>query len=83
MERIRQCLQAELNPSLMELSDDSARHAGHRQQATHGGGHFCLIIASEQFLGQGKAACHRMVYRALGLMFSEEIHALSINIVEH
>ena len=75
-ERLRQALQ----PTRLELRDDSAAHAGHAGQRGHGGGHFFLSIASPRFDGKSLAACHRLVYDALDGMFSEEIHALSIDI---
>ncbi len=82
MARIETRLRAQLDPSRLELADDSAQHAGHRQQAAHGGGHFCLTVAADCFVGQGRAACHRMVYQALDGMFSDDIHALTIHIVD-
>ncbi|MDX8408466.1 MAG: BolA family protein [Mariprofundales bacterium] len=75
-------LRAQLCPSRLELVDDSAQHAGHRQHATHGGGHFCLTVAADCFSGHGRAACHRMVYQALEGMFSDDIHAFTIRIVD-
>ncbi len=78
MQRMRARLQEALQPTRLELRDDSAAHAGHRQHRAHGGGHFCLTIASPRFEGRLLPVCHRMVYDALGGMFSEEIHALSI-----
>ncbi|MDX8413459.1 MAG: BolA family protein [Mariprofundales bacterium] len=69
-----------LQPTSLELRDDSAAHVGHVGNRGHGGGHFCLSIASDRFDGCSLPQCHRLVYDALDGMFTEQIHALSINI---
>lgn len=66
-----------LNPSHIEIQDDSASHAGHAG-AKSGGGHFLLTIVSDQFAGQMTLARHRKIYELLGDMMHKEIHALSI-----
>jgi BolA protein len=68
---------AALQPSRLELVDDSFRHAGH-EGAKGGGGHYSLTIVSGQFAGKSTLARHRMVYEALGPMMHREIHALAI-----
>ena len=75
-DRMRERL-ATLSPIVMEIIDDSARHAGHAG-ARDGGGHFQLHIVAPCFEGAGKMARHRMVYDALGALMRREIHALSI-----
>ncbi len=67
---------APLAPTLVELIDDSARHAGHA--GAGGGGHYRLVVVSPQFAGHGTLKRHRMVYDALGTMMRHEIHAISI-----
>jgi len=76
LERIEQRL-AVLEPETLELSDDSARHAGHAG-AKGGGGHFELVIVSPQFEGKSLQARHRLIYAALGDMMQREIHAIGI-----
>lgn len=68
---------AALEPRHMDLTDDSARHAGHAG-ARSGGGHYRLTIVSERFAGKGTMERHRMVYDALGALMQGEVHALSI-----
>ena len=68
---------AALQPSRLELTDDSALHAGH-EGAKGGGGHYRLTIVSQQFSGKNTLARHRMVYAALGPMMQQQIHALAI-----
>ena len=74
-EDIKQRLSS-LEPSLIELSDQSALHAGHA--GNNGGGHFQLKIVSSRFSNQPQIARHRMVYQALHDLIPHKIHALSI-----
>ena len=68
---------AALDPSRLEIADDSALHAGH-EGAKEGGGHYRLTIISPQFSGKSTVARHRMIYAALGPMMQQQIHALAI-----
>ena len=68
---------AALDPSVVEIQDDSAKHAGHAG-AKAGGGHFRLKIVSPRFAGCRTMERHRLVYDALGPLMKREIHALSI-----
>ena len=68
---------AVLQPSLIEITDDSRQHAGHAG-ARDGGGHYQLKIVSAQFSGKPTLARHRMIYSALGEMMKHDIHALNI-----
>lgn len=77
VERIRAALQAALDPQLLEIEDDSHRHAGHAG-ARDGRGHFNVHIVSAAFEGKLPLARHRAVYAALGSMMDTDIHALSI-----
>ena len=75
--RIRERLAA-LEPSAIELTDESAQHAGHAGAAPGGGTHWRLRIVSARFAGQPAVARHRMVYQALGELMRHPIHALAI-----
>ncbi|MDN5781225.1 MAG: BolA family transcriptional regulator [Luteimonas sp.] len=74
---IRDVLQAAFAPTVLEVRDDSHRHAGHAG-ARDGRGHFDVEIASEAFAGLSPLARHRAVYDALGSLMTTDIHALSI-----
>lgn len=67
---------AALQPSRLQLRDDSALHAGH--EGAKSGGHYALTIVSPQFSGKNTVARHRLVYAALGTMMQKQIHALAI-----
>lgn len=66
-----------LQPARLDITDDSALHAGHSGAAS-GGGHFRMTIVSPLFAGRSTISRHRMVYDALGAMMKHEIHAMSI-----
>ena len=68
---------AALEPTSIEIIDDSAKQAGHAG-ARSGGGHYRLSIISSRFAGRGTMERHRLVYDALGPLMTREIHALSI-----
>jgi BolA protein len=77
LDRIRTRLEAALSPSLLEVGDDSALHAGHPGAAS-GGGHYSVKIASEKFEGVKLVMRHRLVYDSVRDMMHTEIHALAI-----
>jgi len=77
VETIRERLTAALAPSVLDIVDDSAKHAGHAG-AQSGGGHFVVSLVSDAFAGKSLIQRHRMVYDALGEMMQNDIHALSI-----
>ena len=65
-----------LEPTTIEITDDSASHAGHAGNT--GGGHYSLYIVSSHFYGKSHIIRHRMVYQALADLMTSKIHALSI-----
>ncbi|MGB3392409.1 MAG: BolA family protein [Stenotrophomonas sp.] len=77
VERIEVALRTAFAPQLLEVEDDSHRHAGHAG-ARDGRGHFNVSIVSEAFAGKAPLARHRAVYAALGEMMQSDIHALAI-----
>lgn len=66
-----------LQPSHVEIIDDSALHAGHAG-AKSGGGHYRLNIVSTGFANMNTLARHRLVYATLGDLMQQKIHALTI-----
>lgn len=65
-----------LVPSKLEIIDESHLHAGHAGNT--GGGHFKVLIVSEQFAGLLPLKRHRLVFAAVGDLMQQQIHALSI-----
>lgn len=79
VEMIREHINAALDPSELDIVDESHLHAGH---SGHGGaGHFRVRIVSEKFTGQAPLARHRMVFAAVDNLMPSEIHALSIDAI--
>lgn len=74
---IRQKLEDALKPELIEIVDHSAAHAGHA--GNKGGGHYNVTIVSEQFEGKSLVQRHQLIYKIMGDMMKDEIHALGIN----
>ena len=74
---IEERLRAALAPQNLEITDESAQHAGHAG-AKSGGGHYALVVVSSNFAGKSLVERHRMIYDALGDAMHREIHALSI-----
>jgi BolA protein len=75
--KIRERLAA-LEPTSLDLVDESAQHAGHAGAAPGGQTHWRLSIVSPRFAGQPTVARHRMIYQALGELMQHPIHALAI-----
>lgn len=81
--RIEEQLRARLNPSHLEVLDESALHAGHAGANAEGfGSHFRVRIASPAFAGKSRVARHRLVYDALQNFIDEGLHALAIEIID-
>jgi BolA protein len=68
-----------LQPTELEVIDESAAHAGHAGAGAEGyGTHFRVRIASPLFAGKPRVARHRLVYDALQLFIAQGLHALAI-----
>lgn len=77
-ELIRQKLNSDFNPQLIEIIDHSAAHAGH-SGAQKGGGHYHVTIVADVFNGKSLVQRHQLIYAALAEMMKDQIHALGIN----
>jgi BolA family transcriptional regulator, general stress-responsive regulator len=73
---LRSALQAALAPASLEITDDSARHAGHAGATS--GGHFKVRLVAEAFRGRSALERHRLVYAALAPLMAGRVHALNI-----
>jgi BolA protein len=79
-ERIREKLEAALQPARLEIHNDSHLHAGHHQGA-HAGEetHFRLEIVAAGFAGENRVARQRRVYAILaGELAGGVVHALQL-----
>ena len=69
---------AALEPLEVDVVDESESHRGHAGYREGGGTHWRVAIVSPRFAGQPVVERHRMVYRALGNLMQNPIHALAI-----
>ena len=79
---MQQRLQDVLQPTQLEVLDESAAHAGHA--GSNGGlfgSHFRVRIASPLFTGQPRVARHRLVYDALQDFIDHGVHAVAIEVL--
>ena len=82
-QEIERQLQARLQPTRLEVLDESAAHAGHSGANAEGfGTHFRIRIASPLFTGKTRVARHRLVYDALQNFIDQGLHALAIEVVD-
>ena len=71
-----------LQPTHLEVLDESAAHAGHMgADGTGAGTHFRVRIASPLFTGRARLARHRLVYDALQVFIDRGVHALAIELL--
>jgi BolA family transcriptional regulator, general stress-responsive regulator len=76
--QLRSRLEAALQPSLLQIEDDSARHHGHAGWRQGGETHFSVVLVSASFDGKSRLDRQRLVHAAAGDLLVERIHALSI-----
>ena len=69
---------AALAPTMLDIRDDSAKHAGHAGAAS-GARHFSVTIVSERFLGLARVARHRAILACVGDLIPYPVHALAID----
>ena len=80
---IERQLKERLQPTYLEVIDESADHAGHAGANAEGfGSHFRIRIASPAFAGKSRVAKHRLVYDAMQIFIDQGLHALAIDVVE-
>jgi BolA protein len=67
-----------LNPTRLEVIDDSGRHVGHAGHRPGGETHFRIEIVSEAFSGKSRIERHRMVNTLLAEELAGGVHALQL-----
>lgn len=67
-----------LEPILLEIKDDSDKHASHFTVIPGIITHLSLKIVSDKFLGLGQIERHRIVYNILQDDLRDYMHALSL-----
>ena len=77
-DRIREKLEAALQPQRLEIHNDSHLHAGHHHGISGGETHFRLEIVSKIFIGQNRVARQRQVNALLAEELAGSVHALQM-----
>ena len=72
---------AALEPTALEIVDDSESHRGHAGFREGGQSHFHISLTSPAFAGLTRIERHRLVHRTLGDIVPR-IHALSMDLAE-
>ncbi len=78
VDEIAKRLESALSPSRLDISNDSAQHAGHRGDDGTGESHFTVAIEAEAFVGLSRVQRQRLVNQALADLLRDRIHALAI-----
>jgi BolA family transcriptional regulator, general stress-responsive regulator len=76
--RIKQKLTTALEPSSLEVADESHLHAGHSGAREGGQTHYRIKVASARFSGKGRVERHRIVYALLADEIAQGVHALAL-----
>ena len=77
--QLEQRLRERLQPTRLEVIDESHQHNGHAgANGTGFGTHFRVRVASHLFTGKSRVARHRLVYDSLQDFMALGLHALAI-----
>ena len=77
-ERIVARLTAALEPLVLDVIDESDRHAGHAGAREGGGTHYRVRVVSAKFERRSRVERHRRVYDLLAAEFADGLHALAL-----
>ena len=81
-DRMAARLRERLQPSALEVLDESWQHEGHAgANGTGFGTHFRVRIGSPLFTGLPRVRQHRLVYDALQEFIDQGVHALAIEVL--
>lgn len=72
-------LQAAFQPTLLEVINESHKHAGHSGDDGSGESHFRIVIRSPVLADMARVARHRAVQQTLGDL-NQLIHAIALDI---
>lgn len=76
---LRAKLAAALEPTRLEIVDESHLHAGHAGARPEGETHFRIEIVSAAFAGQSRVARQRLVYGIVAEELRTRVHALALS----
>lgn len=78
--RIEALLRQHFAPELLEVTDDSSRHAGHAGARPGGQTHYSVLLVAACFAGESRVARSRAVHAALAEEFAGGLHALALTL---
>jgi BolA family transcriptional regulator, general stress-responsive regulator len=76
--RMRTALMVGLQPTRLDVINESELHAGHRSSPGTGESHFRLLIVSAKFTGLSRVARHRLVNELVASELAGGVHALAL-----
>ena len=77
--RMREALMVGLEPTRLDIINESEMHAGHRSSPGTGESHFRMVVVSPKFTGKSRVDRHRMVNELLGSELKRGVHALALS----
>lgn len=78
--RLREKLMVALEPTRLDIVNESELHAGHRSSPGTGESHFRILIVSPMFAGVSRVGRHRMVNDVIADELKDGgIHALALS----
>lgn len=78
-DEIEDRLTAAFHPSVLEVVNESHRHAGHAGDNGSGESHFHITIRAEAFQPMSRVGRHRAVQQALGDL-NQRVHAIGLDV---
>lgn len=75
---IREALMIALEPTRLDVVNESHMHAGHASSPGTGESHFRVLVVSPLFKGLSRVERHRMINAALADLLRHKVHALAI-----
>lgn len=78
---MRELLMVALEPTRLDVVNESHMHAGHAGSPGTGESHFRILVVSPKFAGQSRVQRQRLVNDALGDLLRHRIHALAMSAI--
>jgi BolA protein len=74
-------LNQQLNPTHLEVLDESHLHQGHKHNTMQGDSHFKVIISAPLLQNKTKLEQHKAIYGILDYEIKNQIHAIAIQVI--
>lgn len=77
---IKEKIEQEFNPEEITIINESDLHIGHAGHDGSGDSHFKLMVVSSSFDGYSRIQRHKMVMSSLKELFSQGLHAITLDL---